>query len=136
MAWRSPEVDTPRYIPNIITLNSLPHEWRKNKLLMKTEQVRSCILRMILKYKQQTQTGKETHSGKFIALYITVFLSCVEPCFCHEVVPKVCQPLKITSVRSVESSGCISRLRNCKQCRYVSGMIRCRQSVLLHFGND
>jgi len=53
MAWKSPEDDTPRYNSNIIALNnSLPHEWGKNKLLMKTEQVRSCILCLILKYKQ------------------------------------------------------------------------------------
>jgi len=43
MAWKSPELDTPRHISSIITLNSLPHEWGKNKLLMKIEQVRSCI---------------------------------------------------------------------------------------------
>jgi len=29
MAWESPEDDTPRYVPNIITLNSLPYEWEK-----------------------------------------------------------------------------------------------------------
>lgn len=52
MVWKIPENDTPRYSSNIITLNSSPHEWGKNKLLMKIEQVRSCILCLILKYKQ------------------------------------------------------------------------------------
>jgi hypothetical protein len=62
--------------------------------------------------------------GKFIAHYISVFLSCVEPSFSLKVFPKVYKPLKITSVRSVENSGCTSRFHSC------------RQSVFLHFKTE
>jgi hypothetical protein len=53
MAWKSPEDDNTRYTSNVITLNNLPHDLGKNKLLVKTEQVRSGILSLIIKYKQQ-----------------------------------------------------------------------------------